>query len=266
MKILPVFAAAVAERRFLSDLGKSKIDATNQNLMFDVAVNDAAGTAAATGAISLTKGAMYFGAKDAANQVTGLVDGTSYLLKAPNGTVTGNWKTHSRNVKSKADGAANMTAAKLPNCDNKFVESSAAAAAAKETTAIQAKAWVGTASAPLEISFTNAQGVTDSGLAAGEKVYLACKPGGKPHTNLKCGTVYTLAAGTTAASDFKIHKSTAGDVKGLADNTTGITLTDMWFVEVGSATPKVQAVCTNKAGSARMAAFVSGLIAYALLI
>lgn len=265
MKFLPFVAAAAAERRFLTK-GAAKIDATNQNLMFDTAVNKADASAIATGAFAIDKGAIFIGAKLAANRPGGLLDGTAYKLGLPTAfaaTNTANWKANSRKVTVAAGTTASMTDAEMPDCNNMFIESSnaAAGAATKEGAHIQPASFSGAASAALTVTFASA---TNAGLANDDYVYLACKAGGKQHKSLTCGTTYQLKNSATAES-FVLQKSAANDVKGQADHTTGVTVGDMYFVETG-ATSKTLSVCTAKASASRMAAFVSGLIAYALLM
>lgn len=262
MKLLPFVAVAVAEKRFLTK-GAALIDGTNKNVMFDKAVNNAAGDAAATDAISMTKGVIYMGGKDSASSITGLTTGNAYMLKAPAAPkTTGNWKTHSRLVAATGGAAvAGVADTTLPTCDNLFIESSNAGAAVKEGTAIQASAGLGAATA--QVSFTI--NTVNAALTEGDFLYLACKVGGKPHTSLKCGTTYK--AGTVAnTNDWPIKTSAGGEVKGSAEHATGIVYTDMFFVEVATASPKTLNLCTAKASATRMAAFVSGMIAYALLI
>lgn len=262
MKLLPFAVAAVAEKRFLTK-GASVIDGTNKNLLFDKAVNKADGTTAADKAISMTNGVIYMGGKDAPNSITGLTTGAAYMLKAPaSPKATGNWKTHSRLIASTGGTAVSaVTDATLPSCDNMFIESKNAGAAVKHSGDIQASAGKGTASQQLKLTL-NASAST---LLKDDFVYMACKVGGKAHKSLKCGTTYKL--GTIAdTNDYPVLTSAGGEIKGQADHTTGVTYTDMFFVEVATATPTTLNVCTKKSSASRAAAFLSGFVAYALLM
>lgn len=275
MKLLPFVAAAAAEKRFLTaGTGKARVDKTNGNLLFDAPVNDAAGTAAADKAISMTLGQLYIGGKDTASSVTGLVTGTVYRLSKPvfADTATGNWKTHSRLMS-----VANATAAKvsdvndntLPDCTNKFVQTKEAAQTAKTGTGIQATKTSGGKDAALALHIH----AVNSDLKAADKVYMACsnKAANKVPKILKCGSTYTLGAmaGSGDTASFPVHLAAALDVKGSdtpADHEAdGATWTEAWFVRVDG-TAKTINVCSAKASSSRAAAFVSGMIAYALLM
>jgi hypothetical protein len=274
MKLLPFVAAAAAEKRFLTaGTGKARVDTTNGNLLFDTAVNDAAGTAAATNAISMTLGQLYIGGKDAASSVTGLTTGQVYRLDKPvSPSATGNWKTHSRFLSDAADTAAKVSGVNdntLPDCTNMFVQTKEVAKDAKQGTAIQASKTSGAKAAALSLHINS----TASALAAADKVYMACsnKAANKVPKILKCGSTYTLGTVDTAGAgaSFPVHLKTAGDVKGsdtAADHAAdGATWTEAWFVRVDG-TAKTINVCSAKASSSRAAAFVSGMIAYALLM
>merc|ERR1719313_714973 len=265
MKLLPFVAAAAAEKRFLSTAGKARID-TNKNVLFDTAVNNAAGDAKAANAFDPAKGAVYIGGKDTANSITGLTEGTVYQLALPASVTDAKWKTNSRNIKLADGNASSVTQATLPSCSNKFIETAAASASAKSGADTNATQSEGGKDADLQVSIN----ATTAGLADNDKVYLACAGASatKKPKILECDTVYTLS--DLAANKFKLTKNGASaKVKGSATSThhtTDNSWDKMFFVEVASATPNVLNICTAKASASRMAAFVSGLIAYALLI
>lgn len=271
MKLLPFVAAAAAEKRFLTTAGKARID-TNKNLLFDTAVNNTAGDAKLADAFDIAKGAVYIGGKDATNSVTGLVEGAVYRLALPASVTDAKWKTNSRLLGKAADGAAvdAITQATLPDCSNKFIETKAASESAKSGADTKGTQTSGAKDADLKLKIDN----TKSGLTNAAKAYLACsnKTAFKKPKILKCDTVYTVSdlSGADGTAEFKLtEKGASAKVKGSATDThhtTDNSWTDMYFVEVASDTPKVLNVCTSKASASRMAAFVSGLIAYALLI
>lgn len=274
MKLLPFVAAAAAEKRFLSTAGKARVS-DKKNLLFDTVINAADGNTAATDAFNMGKGAVYIGGKDATNSVTGMKTGDVYQLAKPadNANLDAKWKKQARNVKTK-DGSAEVaiTQATLPDCTNHFIEHKDNSGALKEGTATNATKTAGAKDADLTLNIQD----DTAGLANADKVYLACsnKADNKKPKFLTCGSVYTLSdlAGTgTAAATFKLTaKGATAKVKVTSataeDHTTNNTWTEMFFVKVASDTPKILNVCTAKASASRMAAFVSGLIAYALLI
>jgi len=266
MKLLPFVAAAAAEKRFLSTAGKARID-TNRNVLFDTAVNNTGGDAKLTDAFDTAKGAVYIGGKDAANSITGLTEGAVYQLALPTSVTDAKWKTNSRTIKTAAGGASSVTQATLPSCSNKFIETKEASNAAKSGADTNASATTGAdASTDLQLTIDP----TASGLADNDKAYLACAGASatKKPPILKCDMVYTLS--NLTAGKFKLtEKGATAVVKGSATSShhsTDNSWSAMFFVEVASDTPKVLNICTAKASASRMAAFVSGLIAYALLI
>lgn len=275
MKLLPFVAAAAAEKRFLSTAGKARVD-TKKNLLFDTVINKDDGSAEATGAFAMGKGAVYIGGKDATSSVTGMKTGDVYQLAKPadNANLDATWKKQARNVKTK-DGSAevSITQATLPDCTNKFIEHKEnSGAGLKEGTATNATKTEGAKDADLQLNIND----TTAGLANADIVYLACsnKADNKKPKFLACGGVYTLsdlANGGGATATFKLTaKGATAKVKVTSavpeDHTTNNTWAEMFFVKVASTTPKILNVCTAKASASRMAAFVSGLIAYALLI
>lgn len=273
MKLLPFVAAAAAEKRFLSTAGKARID-TKKNLLFDTVINKDDGSAAATDAFSIAKGALYIGGKDGTNSVTAMNTGNIYTLAVPadNANLDAKWKKQARNVKDKAGTEVAITQATLPDCTNKFIEAKDDAAAGnKEGAGLNATATEGAKDADLLLNINE----TDSGLANDDKVYVACsnKADNKKPKMLTCGAVYTLSAkaGSGAGAKFKLTaKGGSATMKvpthAAEDHTTNNTWAQMFFLKVASDSPKVLNVCTAKASASRMAAFVSGLIAYALLI
>lgn len=264
MKLLPLVTVVVAEKRFLSaaGTGKSRIDA-NKNLKFDTVVNNDAGDAAATDAFSITSEAFFLGAKDAANRPKGLVDGTSYRLAAPASVTDAAWKKQSRLVQAKAGSGGGVITddTQLPNCDNTFVEGAADSSAGTTKGGIHPASYSGDASTNISLTVAS---MSDAGFAKDDFVYYACKAGKTAHANLTCGTVYKLDTLASESAPLLKSDGTAGPKGGASHAATVVG--DTWWLEVQSATPKTLSVCTAKASTSRMAAFVSGLIAYALLI
>lgn len=262
MKLLPFVTVAVAEKRFLTaGTGKSRIDA-NKNLKFDTVVNNDAGTAAAANAFSITSQAFFLGAKDDKNRPKGLVDGTSYRLAAPAGSPTdAAWKKQSRLVQAKAGSGAGVITddTQLPNCDNTFIEGGADSNTAKDGQ--HPTSYTGDAATNISLNVAN---MGTAGFQKDDFVYYACKAGKKAHAGLTCGTVYKLDTLATNAAPLLKSDGTAGP-KGAASHAATV-VGDTWWLEVQSKAPKTLSVCTAKASTSRMAAFVSGLIAYALLI
>jgi len=263
MKLLPFVTVAVAEKRFLTaGTGKSRIDA-NKNLLFDTVVNDDAGTSAATGAFSVTSQAVFIGAKEDANRPKGLVDGDTYTLAVPATTtaIDATWKKQARLVKNAAgSGVSISNDTQLPNCDNTFIEGTATASSAK--LAIAPNNFTEDATTNVKMGLAAGK-YTSEAFAATDFLYYACKAGVVAYTNLTCGTVYKLG---TVTGDKAILLKSDGTAGPMGKATHAAPATGTWFIKVQSATPKTLSVCTAKASATRMTAFISGMIAYALLI
>lgn len=258
MKLLPLVAAAVAEKRFLTAKASDvSIDATNNQMIFDADLDAAVWTdnvkvlyQASTNAISPDAGALTDGQSDITLQ---------HITTVGSADATAAEKKRRRAGKEDTTAMAFTASDTAPDCANKFVKA--------ENKAVQAVSATFGNAADISVKFADT-GAAANNLTAGY-LYFYCNHATKCGSTLASGTVYKVAC--TDDSDnhdctLKVADGTGSNLQGAAGDST-FDATKMYWIEQAEKTAPaaVQLCSTAKASGSRSAAFVAGIITWALL-
>lgn len=269
MKLLPLVAQAIAERRFLaakkSDSRYYGEAADATDLIFD---KDVTTTDVATDHVQFyAEGTTKIGDKTSQNCT--LAASASTKAKDGGEAPTDAEKLRRRQPKS-ADGSTAWSLTRsdtdVPSCDNTFYNSKStdvkkAGQNPKENPA-------GDASADFSVKIDHDK-IAEADMAAGQYLLYFCKDNATDCSkSLTSGTVYKVKSQDTAGTTFSVLTLDDGKDVNIKGSTQVGTAAKMWFMAAADAKgPTSITLCaTGKGSSARSAAFVAGLMAYAMLM
>jgi len=268
MKLLPLVAQAIAERRFLaakkSDSRFYGETAGATDLIFDQDVKTA--DVDVTHVQFYAEGTTKIGDKTSQNML--LAASASAKAKDGGEAPTDAEKLRRRQPKDTDGTAWSLTRSDtdVPSCDNTFYNSKStdvkkAGQNPKENPA-------GDASADFSVKIDHDK-IAESDMAAGSHLLYFCKDNATDCSkSLTSGTVYKVKSQDTAGTTFSVLTLDDGKDVNIKGSTQVGTAGKMWFMAAADAKgPTSITLCaTGKGSSARSAAFVAGLMAYAMLM
>jgi hypothetical protein len=274
MKLLPLVAQAIAERRFLA---AKKTDARfyGGDLIFDKEVS---GTDHPVGNVMFyAEGTTKISAVTTAN--CRLAVGQSSAVSGSDATAPSADQLKKRRQPKQVGGTAwTLTAADtdVPSCDNTFYQSGDASDE-KKAGQNPSDDPTGAASASLSVKFAYTA-IAAADLAADKHLLYFCRHASNCAKGLTSGSVYKIktstaeevggSTGTMTHSAVTLDNAAGTTIKG-SDTTSDLGVkTALWFMAAADKDgPKSVTLCaTGKGSSTRSAAFVAGLMAYAMLM